>query len=185
VVDGQVEAAHADVGRGAGQFFLLCAAGDRQGKGNPLLPAVDVGDVPPADLKEQPPVHGLGDVAVAAGSGAEFLVFGLAGGGHHDHGGIPQFRVAFDGDAAVDPVHLRHVQVHVDQVGPFAAHQLQGLLAVAGGEDPHRGKAQQTLLQFEHEIHVIDYQYLGLCHGLLLPFIPVLPLSVSAGTPIS
>ncbi len=80
-------------------------------------------------------IKGLGHVVVGAQFEADDLVGVLDPRGEHDNGHGAERLVAADDTCDLPTVAVGQHQVKHHQVGPLAAQQVQGLLAVEGGGD--------------------------------------------------
>ena len=110
------------------------------------------------------------DDGIAAGGLAALDVVFTHPGCHHHNRDVAELVMLLDLDTAFVAVHLRHVQIHEDQVGAVTQGLAVGFLAVLGNDQVDVTSMEKGLLQLAKQFDVIDQEdFAAVFHSVLPP----------------
>ena len=80
---------------------------------------------------------------------------------------LMQIGVRLKGTTAIEAIHLRHINIHIDETGSMFPGQQQGSSGRVSGQDRCRRITKELPLQFDEKLGVVNNQEAKRCtHGV-------------------
>jgi hypothetical protein len=110
-------------------------------------------------------VDRLDDDIVATRLPTPFEILFIHPFGYHYHGNFTQLLIRLDYLATFVAIHVRHIEIHEDQVRPFFSDDSERLIAAVGQQQIELPTVKKSFFLFQEKMDIVNQQYLFFLQG--------------------